>query len=151
MAAVIYVRALVFTMILSAACVLVLWVSSLSAFKPYGYFWLTIAVGILIVVVRTILGVYFYQADVRRQMRNAVQNSFTNACPDFWTLDASKNVCRNEFSSEDQRYRYVVGNPLATTLPPLREDATDAACATAGTDYPFEHLSNLCAQHKTRF
>jgi predicted membrane protein len=145
MTSAVYLRVLAFTLILSGICVAVLWLSTV--FQPYGLFWLTIAVGLLLVVVRTIVAVYLYQADVRRQMRNTVQNSSTtDACPDFWTLDVQKNACKNDTFSDDKRFRYTVGS--GTTRAPVRE-ATDAACATAtGQDYPFEHLGNLCEAKK---
>lgn len=144
----IYVRTLVFSLVLSVACVGMLWMSTLAVLKPYAYFWLTLAVGTLLVVINTIVSVYQYQRQVTDLMNNTVNNSVSNTCPDYWTLDTSSKQCTGSFVTPDNKYTFVIGTQPPNSPVTIGSPITPASCTpqalSAQSSYPYEYMKEMC-------
>lgn len=146
----IYIRVLIFTLILSAACVALLWLSTLAVLKPFSYLWLTVAIGMFAVVIYTIISTYQYRAEVRQRVKNVIANSQQTSCPDYWTLNPATGVCGNTFVSADNRFEFHIGGsglaPVAATAQ-FTEQKCDASKKQPKNSYPYTHMEHLCKAH----
>lgn len=143
--ATLYVRTLIFSLVLSVSCVVMLWLSTLPLLKPYAYFWLTLAVGTLLVVIRTIISVYAYQSQLKKLSENAINNTL-HQCPDYWTLDSTGINCVNRYTSPENKTTFSIGTTSPSAQLPLQTRYTQANCTphTPARDYPYEYWKLMC-------
>lgn len=154
MASKVYVRALIFVVLLLCGCVAMLWLSALQAFRPFAAFWLTVAAGTLAVIIYTAVAVYRYRDSVQGA-RAQVTSTVVQRCPDFWGRDSELSDqpggCNNVFVSDDGRYQFVIGKyptrPQAIQTPSqdsVIDGLTASSCVNVNKDYPYEYMKNLC-------
>jgi hypothetical protein len=147
---VVYVRAIVFEVLLACACLTMLFLSALEAFRPFRYFWLTVAVGTLAIVVYTGVSVYRYRDALPSGA--TVTSTTVQPCPDFWQRSnyEGDDSCANKIDSQDGRYTFVIGaypnpmRPLKGRQESIMTGLNAPACAAVNQAYPYEYMKNLC-------
>jgi len=150
----VYVRTLVFCLVLgvvSAACLLLLF---LDHTKAYAYLIIASQVGVLLVIVATIVAVYHYKSTIDQQATDAAGTQPIKDCPDYWTKiggtsgrgsgsTASPGSCISSYTSADGKYRFEVGGKGQQSVQ-LGGDVKTACAAPQDSSYPWTYLKLRC-------
>jgi uncharacterized membrane protein len=144
-----YVRALVFCTVMIVACVALLGAVMMGLATDFRWLFLTIQVGILMVVISTMVSVYQAQKLARERAQGRLDDPVTT-CPDYWTRDRNQN-CSNTYTTPDKSTRYVIGGGRQASQGVVLGQRVRDACASDNrkdADYPWLFLRARCNPSK---
>jgi hypothetical protein len=143
----IYIRTLVFSLVLTIACTASLGFLYLDSVRQYAWLLLTIEIGVLIVVISTIVSVYLYQLRMEEALKNSMDNLPIELCPDYWTKDRS-GKCTNIYVTPDNRYKYMVGTVSVNKPVAVGRSLQEECRENSGSQYPWVYLRARCAANR---
>ena len=105
-----YVNALIFTTITEACTVIIFGLLAFEMFHPYIAFFLTLLVGLIIVILWTLYKINLMDRDLKKQIRIIRDSTAINVpCPDYYVRTSNNDrdiVCENGYITPDKRFKY---------------------------------------------
>ena len=109
-----YLNTLIFALVAKTITLIVMVSLFFKALQPFMYFFLTVELGLIIIVSLALVAIVKYEKRMDAE-RKRINDSIisVSACPDYYQQviipsgeNAGKTVCNNEFQTSDGKYAY---------------------------------------------
>jgi len=109
-----YLNTLIFALVAKTVTLIVMVALFFKAMQPFMYFFLTVEMGLIIIVTISLVAIVKYEKRMEAERKRIADSVVSvSACPDYYEQviipsgeHAGKTVCNNQFNTSDGKYEY---------------------------------------------